>query len=224
MNGVSVKLNKSKRYMIQAAVYYDYFETGQGFVSKKGDVTTTYTEPTNAFVYVTDGMKFSGITTWVLLEEDGIAGYIPCDTFYGTTTESFDPSSGAACSVNLERISAGLMVTVEGLTEGYITITNQTRKTYTITKENNSMDGFVCSEDLVRYKAGWVTIKAIYHSPTGETVSLVDELLAFTRGMRKRLHISISKQDNSETNSSFAINWTRGSMTEEDVKDYNCVI
>ena len=231
MNGVSIKMNKKLKYSIKAAVFYDYFSNGYSFISTDNDTYVFYSKTNNDFVYYKTGLSFYGLSTWSAEPRFGTTTQLIPSNVYYNSLEGFDPSKSNSCSIELKRVSTGIAVDAEGLSEGRIQIqvaSNDNRLhylNYELTPEKPSVSEIFCLSRLMSQESGSMYIEVNYYYPSGEKELLYNEVVSFTRNMRKRLHIVLENSVSSqETNAAFSISMKNDAMGDEEIKTISGII
>ena len=227
IGNLSIKLNKYKKYVIKAALYYNYFDKNQ-FYSTDTKTYTYYKTYTDNFIYISEGF-FYGIDAWHMPNtEYSTNEFIEGDGFYGINQE-FSPSTNQTCSIDLERISSAVEVIIEGLTEGSAKcVLNSpyqgSELEYQITTSAATLSKKFTYRHLISSEKANVRLFVTYVPTEGDNIELISDSYEFSRGMRKRFLIKLEKKESEDTSVGFKLTLAESEFVDEEQSIHNCVI
>lgn len=222
LNDVKLKLNKNRTYDIFVAMYWDFFSKYY-FQITKYTTTNEYSyinSCTNKFVYIDDNNTFFDYRGWYKTN-----GVNKDETFYEGAMlygeiKNYTPNESSTCSIALNRNDSELLFSVEGLDDGeLICKIEDTGKWDNITSpalsaNNNSWTQTFSHKrytpiwDVMSFdKTQYCRIVVDYIPNNGEIIkNLWVQKTQFTKGMRKKILLKLSKED--PANTSIGLNFT----------------
>lgn len=205
-----VKLSTSKQYKIAVALLYDYLENysfGSDEVTNEFDYTNPY--PARV-IHGGYGSPFN--------DKNGVeCRSAMIDSYYGFLN-NYTPKADGTCTIDMKRVTVGLEIEVEGLTEGHVSVWSPVD--IDLTLENPCADILLTSKemfDIYNEKindTARIQLSISYVAEDGNNTTLFSEYVTFTRGYKKRVLLKLTPTTPAEVNSGMAF-----SLENIDIKD-----
>lgn len=231
LDNITIKMNKSKEYIIRAALYYAFFPKWHFQFYLQPTQSIYYNKYTEEVIYPKEG-EFFGINYWCTLINDDYkpSDFIEGDGYYGSI-DKYSPTSNGICSLELKRVASAIEVSTEGLLNGEIqcklktTHTNGTGLDYQLTPAAQTLSQIFIYKDLLTMKASDIYININYIPTEGRTIELVNTRYSFTRNKRKKILIKLNHSGESEdVNTGFNISQEKVEFIDEEQIVHNCTI
>lgn len=177
---------------------------GYGFPFSSG----AHTPIINSFTYSSSKIFENLSSGFSSLPPYGVAIYRPnIERYYGESTE-YLPAENKSVSIDMKRVSFGIKVKTEGLTEGKISISPKDGSTIYINHPSTEVNDIFTfkNEDTYSSPMGWtkddytevIPVSMVWEKTDGASVPLVTKEITFKRN--KLTTITVKVKDNSINN------------------------
>lgn len=206
---MNIKLDTKKKYNFAVALLYDYLNE-YTFGNKSITNEFEYADPYPAREI------HGGYSSPFTLKDNTNTNVALVDSYYGFL-ENYSPES--ACNIELKRVTVGLEIIVEGLTEGHLSLSYPVATKIEPTNSNASFD-YITSCYMFNiynkeiYEKAEIGITINYVNKDNQETRIIAESLVFNRGYKKRILIKLNKEENTETNKQLSF-----SIENKEIKD-----